>query len=39
MLNEAFDSFSHTIEYADYGPTQPQIEVFKHLDTQLGRAA
>ncbi|MEY2584708.1 MAG: hypothetical protein QOD80_734, partial [Verrucomicrobiota bacterium] len=35
MLNEAFYSFSRTIEYADYGPTQPQSEVFKQLDTRL----
>jgi hypothetical protein len=35
MLNEAFYSFSRTIEYADYGPTQPQFEVFKMLDTRL----
>ena len=35
MLNEAFYSFSRTIEYADYGPTQPQYEVFKSLETRL----
>jgi len=35
MLNESFYSFSRTIEYADYGPTQPQNEVFKSLDGQL----
>jgi photosystem II stability/assembly factor-like uncharacterized protein len=35
MLNEAFYSFSRTIEYADYGPTEPQQEVFKQLDTRL----
>jgi hypothetical protein len=35
MLNEAFYSFSRTVEYSDYGPTQPQYEVFKSLDTRL----
>lgn len=35
MLNEAFYSFSRTIEYADYGPTQPQLEVFKMLNDRL----
>jgi photosystem II stability/assembly factor-like uncharacterized protein len=35
MLNESFYSFSRLIEYADYGPTQPQQEVFKQLDTRL----
>ena len=35
MLNEAFYSFSRTIEYADYGPTQPQFEVFKLLNDRL----
>jgi hypothetical protein len=35
MLNEAFYSFSRTIEYSDYGPTEPQDEVFKSLDTRL----
>jgi photosystem II stability/assembly factor-like uncharacterized protein len=35
MLNEAFYSFSRMIEYADYGPTQPQYEVSKSLETRL----
>ena len=35
MLNESFYSFSRTIEYADYGPTQPQYEVFKMLSGRL----
>jgi photosystem II stability/assembly factor-like uncharacterized protein len=35
MLNEAFYSFSRTIEYADYGPTQPQLGVFKMLNDRL----
>jgi photosystem II stability/assembly factor-like uncharacterized protein len=35
MLNEEFYSFSRTIEYADYGPTQPQTDTFKQLDTRL----
>jgi photosystem II stability/assembly factor-like uncharacterized protein len=35
MLNEAFYSFSLTIQAADYGPTQPQDEVFKMLSGRL----
>ncbi|HXM32193.1 MAG TPA: hypothetical protein VN921_00975, partial [Chthoniobacterales bacterium] len=35
MLNEALYSFSRTIEYADYGPTRPQGEVFKMLSDRL----
>ena len=35
MLNEAFYSFSLTIQAADYGPTQPQHEVFKMLSGRL----
>ena len=35
MLNEAFYSFSRTIEYADYGPTGPQGGVFKMLSDRL----
>jgi hypothetical protein len=35
MLNESFYSFSRTIEYADYGPTQPQYELLKSLETRL----
>lgn len=35
MLNEAFDTFSHVIDYADYGPTKPQYEVFKVLSDRL----
>ncbi len=35
MLNEAFYSFSRTIEYADYGPTQPQAQVFDQINTRL----
>ncbi len=41
MLNEEFDTFSHVIDYADTGPTQPEYEVFKvlsaRLDEQLGK--
>src|SRR5947207_3184697 len=39
MLNEAFYSFSRTIEYADYGPTQPHYEVLKSLETRLDENA
>jgi hypothetical protein len=35
MLNESFYSFGRTIEYSDYGPTQPQADVFKTLDSRL----
>ncbi len=35
MLNERFDTFSHVIEAADYGPTKPQYEVFKVLSDAL----
>jgi hypothetical protein len=35
MLNEALYSFSLTIQAADYGPTQPQQEVFKMLSGRL----
>ena len=35
MLNEEFDTFSHVIDYADKGPTQPQYEVFKMLSGRL----
>jgi hypothetical protein len=35
MLNEEFDTFSHVIDYADNGPTQPQYEIFKGLSTRL----
>jgi hypothetical protein len=35
MLNERFDTFSHTIEAADTEPTKPQLDVFQMLSTQL----
>ena len=35
MLNERFDTFSHTIETADTEPTKPQLEVFQTLSSQL----
>src|SRR5262249_54533506 len=35
MLNERFDSFSHTIETGDNKPTKPQLEVFQLLSSQL----
>jgi len=35
MLNERFDTFSHTIETADTEPTKPQLDVFQMLSSQL----
>src|SRR6266853_1129364 len=35
MLNERFDTFSHTIETADTEPTAPQLDVFQMLSSQL----
>jgi len=35
MLNERFETFSHTIEYGDTEPTQGQLEVFQMLNSQL----
>jgi hypothetical protein len=35
MLNEAFDTFSHTIEQSDTAPTQSQYTVFRMLSTKL----
>jgi predicted nuclease with TOPRIM domain len=35
MLNERFDTFSHTIDGANAAPTQPQYDVFKMLSEQL----
>ncbi|HEX4653726.1 MAG TPA: hypothetical protein VH227_05710 [Candidatus Udaeobacter sp.] len=35
MLNERFDTFSHTIEAGDNEPTKPQFDVFQMLSTQL----
>jgi seryl-tRNA synthetase len=35
MLNERFDTFSHTIEGGDKEPTNPQLEVFQMLSSQL----
>jgi DNA repair ATPase RecN len=35
MLNEAFDSFRSTLDYADNAPTAQQYEVFKLLRDQL----
>jgi hypothetical protein len=35
MLNERFDTFSHVIDGANAAPTQPQLDVFKMLSTQL----
>ena len=34
-LNEAFDSLSHTIEYADAAPTRPQYAVYDLLNGKL----
>lgn len=36
MLNEEFETFSHDIDYADYGPTKPQYDVFKVMSDRLG---
>jgi seryl-tRNA synthetase len=35
MLNERFDTFSHTIETADTEPTKPHLDVFQMLSSQL----
>jgi hypothetical protein len=35
MLNERFDTFSHTIDSGDTEPTKPQLDVFKTLGGQL----
>jgi len=35
MLNERFETFSHTIEAGDTEPTKPQLDVFQTLNTQL----
>src|SRR5260370_30196805 len=35
MLNERFDTFSHTIEAGDTSPTKPQLDVFQMLSSQL----
>ena len=35
MLNEAFDTFSHTVEQADTAPTRSQYNVFRMLSTKL----
>ena len=35
MLNERFETFSHTIESGDTEPTQGQLNVFQMLSSQL----
>ena len=35
MLNERFDTFSHTIDAVNAAPTQPQLDVFAMLSSQL----
>src|SRR5262245_20066101 len=35
MLNERFDTFSHSIETGDGEPTKPQLDVFQVLSSQL----
>ena len=35
MLNERFDTFSHTIDLGDTEPTKPQLDVFQLLSSQL----
>src|SRR5260370_14836969 len=37
MLNESFDSFRGSLDYADNAPTAQQYEVFKLLRGQLDR--
>jgi photosystem II stability/assembly factor-like uncharacterized protein len=34
MLNEQFDTFSHTIDRSDTEPTKPQLDVFQTLSAQ-----
>ena len=35
MLNEAFDSFSHSVDAGDREPTKPQMDVFASLSGRL----
>ncbi|PYK69727.1 MAG: hypothetical protein DME45_00795 [Verrucomicrobia bacterium] len=35
MLNEAFDTFSRTVETGDREPTKPQLDVFTSLSGRL----
>ncbi len=35
MLNEQFDTLSHTIDYSDRAPTKPQQDVFESLSKRL----
>src|SRR5207247_5199149 len=35
MLNERFDTFSHTIDVGDAEPTKSQLDVFQMLSSQL----
>jgi hypothetical protein len=35
MLNESFDTFSHTIDNADTAPTKPQYDVYQVLTGRL----
>src|SRR5437868_5636591 len=35
MLNERFDTFSHTIDAGDAEPTKPQLDVFQMLSSRL----
>jgi hypothetical protein len=35
MLNEQYDSLSHSIEYADGAPTKQQYEIAQELDQRL----
>ncbi len=35
MLNEQYDTFSATLDGEDFGPTEPQRQVFASLHTQL----
>jgi hypothetical protein len=36
MLNEQYDSFAATLDSEDFGPTEPQRQVFAYLHAELG---
>ena len=37
MLNEQYDTFAATIDFGDFGPTEPQRQVFEYLHGELAR--
>jgi len=37
MLNEQYDTFAGTLDFGDFGPTEPQRQVFDYLHGELGR--